>query len=386
MGPPRLECFSSIPADREYQFWRRWNEFVQSFGTNAFYLGGFIDHYMKAYLKDSRRSGWTPKLFVMGVEGMLVGGAALNVRGVYGERTATLLLPKAYGADFVVDPEYREVFVSSVLEFLFKKAKCQFLDLTLPCESPNVGIIQERCRALGYEVNNAPLREDLREHSVIEVNGTWEDFKSSRGSGFVRRYKEIEQLLSKAGNWRTRQVPLDGPGPVEIIDTIERNSWKDGWRRERGIASDPNLPAFFAYWKLKSSLPGYYPSLYLLELNGEPIAHTIMMKLNGVALLRKTSFDQRYAKLSPGEYVQNAAIQDAFNSGEVSMIDFLTALPYLRRWTAKRLPRERVTASRSVPVLTSAVKTLEKSSLLRSTYKTLWRSRRRGPREGVATK
>jgi hypothetical protein len=358
----------AIGAAEGSEFWERWNNFVRRYGTSGFYFGGFAECYMNA----SRNAGWTPRLIVGESDGRLVGVAVLQTRGVLGGRTATSSYPRNYGTDFVVDPQYGERFIQNTLRFLFEKLRCQYLDLIMPSESPNLEFLKQASSSLGFQFTSAPLRKEFAEHSVIEVTGTWDEFKRMRGMKFVRRYRDIERLLSKSGNWTTQRIPLDGPEPVRMIETIERNSWKDAWRKERGVSHDPNLPVFFANWTLKSSSGGYLPEVFLLVLNGEPIAYTIVSQLNGVALLCKTSFDKRYAKASPGEYIQNVALQHLFESRGVVRIDFLTALAYLNRWTSLRYTRERVTISRTVPLLSAIVKTVGRSSLAREAYNAIW--------------
>ena len=364
---PEVES-QEIGARESSEFWGKWNSLVRRYGSNGFYFGGFVECYMNA----SRDVGWTPQLIVGKSDGRLVGVAALQTRGVVGGRTASSLFPRNYGTDFVVDPQYRGRFVRNTLKFLFEKLRCQYLDLIMPSESPNLECLRQSSNSLGFQLANAPLRREFTEHSVIEVAGTWDEFKSKKGPKFIRRYREIEKLLSKSGNWTTQRTPLDGPEPVGMIETIERNSWKDAWRRERGVQHDPNLPALFANWTLKSSSGGVLPELFLLKLNGVPIAYTIVLQLNGVALLCKTSFDRRYAKASPGEYIQNVALQHLFESRAVSRIDFLTALAYVNRWTSLRYTRERVTVSRTVPILSDVVRTLKRSGLVREAYNAVW--------------
>ena len=368
LGPLKMDSFQAVGSSESSAFWADWNSLVRQHGTNGFYFGGFVECYMSA----ARRVGWTPQLIVGRSDGRLVGVAALQTRGIYGARTATSAFPRNYSTDFVVDPRHREDFIRGALKFVFEKLKCQHIDLIVPGESPNLGLLRQSSGALGLRFGVAPLRKEFTEHSVIEVSGTWDEFKSAKGKKFFSRYREIERLLNKSGDWTTARIPLDGPGPVEMVETVERNSWKDAWRKERGVLHDANLPAIFAYWRLKSSAGGYLPDLYLLKLNGEPIAYTIVLQLNGVALVCKTSFDNRYAKASPGEYVQNVALQDLFESGRVVRIDFLTALAYLSRWTSLRYRRERVTVTRTVPLLSAVVDTLGRSSIVRGGYNAVW--------------
>jgi hypothetical protein len=362
--------FQVISSEQDVGFWTRWNKLVDEHGTNAFYLGGFVEYYMS----ECRSAGWTPLLMVMDVEDRLVGGAALKTKGIIGGRSAELLLPKVYGTDFVLDPQYREVFVHRLLRLLLVDLRCQIVDLTLPSESPNLSFMKGWCNALGLRLDRTPLREDLREHYVIDVAGNWNDFRNSRGKNFAHRFRDTEHLLKKAGESKVRQLNIDSAESEDIINTIEENSWKNTWRRERGIRSDPNLPAFFAYRKSKYPQERF-PRFWLLELNGVPIAYTIIIELNGVALLCKTSYDRRYAKMSPGEYVQNAAIKEMFDSQRFSKIDFLTSLPYIQRWTSHRLARERVAILRPVPVLSTIVRTFGRSKHVRAAYKTLRRDK-----------
>lgn len=170
MSYPEQVSFQAITSEKDLGFWLRWNDLVRKYGTNAFYLGGFIEHYMKG----CRSEGWTPLLVVMTAQERLVGGAALRTKGVIGGRTAELLVPTGYGTDFVVDPQHREAFIRKLLRFLMINMRCQFLELVVPSESPNLGLLKGYSMTLGFEIDNAPLEEYLRKHSVIKVVGTWD--------------------------------------------------------------------------------------------------------------------------------------------------------------------------------------------------------------------
>jgi hypothetical protein len=370
MGLVGQESFQAIAEVRDPAFWARWNVFIRSFGTNAFYLGGFVEYYMGT----ARSQGWTPRLCFMTVDGRMVGAAALLTRGVPGGRTATSLLPREYGTDFVVEPKHRQAFVHTLLRFLVKELKCQFFDLILPSESPNLQSLMEASRTLGCKFETPLIANRFKQHRVIEVPGSWDKYRETRGKDFDYRHRRIEELLKKDGELEIRRLDLDGPEIVNIIKTIERNSWKDAWRLGQGAESDPHLPAFFTYWNRKSSENTPLPKVWLLELNGEPIAHHIVLQLNGTALLCKTSFDQRHTKKSPGIYINNLSVQDLINSREVSKIDFLTDLPYQQRWTSLCLPRERVLVSRSIPLLSGLVRTLRGNTYVRTAYRALRRS------------
>jgi hypothetical protein len=360
IGEVSLRSVTRIENPNE--FWLRWDDFVRNFSANALYLGGFVSYYCMI----ARQQGWTPQLIEMTVDGKLVGIATLRTKGILGARRARSLMPPACGADFVVDPIFREEFVSKAVGFILKKLRCQFLDLTIAAESPNLEALRKACKFLGPEFEAPAGEEHFREHSVLRVQGTWEEFKSRKGKDFARHYERIERKLGSAGRWQVTSAAIDGPDTVKKINAIESNSWKSTWRREKGVRADENLVALLDYWKSESSRRGGLPRVWLLELNGNPIAYEIACQLNGVVLQCKTSYDDRYKEFSPGDFIIHAAIRDLFDSGKVTTIDFLAKIPSNARWTSLVLQREIVTVSRTIPVVSTLVTNLGKNRYVRA--------------------
>jgi hypothetical protein len=349
-------------------FWLDWNKVVKTYGDNACMLGGFTEH----FARDSGQGGWTAELVRMrATHGELVGVAALRTRGVFGARVATQLLSPVYGTDFVVDPQYREDFIRKTLEHVFDRLRCQSLDLTLPSESPSIESLHEESDSLKFRLETAPLKPHHEEHSILPVKGTWEEFRAARGGDFSRHYRKIEKKLDRTGRWVVSRLYIDNSESVGKIETIEGNSWKHEWRKERGVTSDFDLDALLEFRNSKYSDRADLPRLWLLELDGRPIAYAVALVLNRVAILCKTSYDRQYAGLYCGDYVQNAALKDLFDQQNVSRIDFLTPLPYHHRWTSLRSRRVRMIISRPVPILSALVTVSQRSKRLRGTYNAL---------------
>jgi len=366
MQPQELVTIEEVTGAQDTKFWSSWNAFVRRFGTNPLYLGGYVEFSMRYPAR-----GWTPTLVVMKAGEKIVGAVGLKTSGVFGARVATNLYPVVHGTDFVVDPEYEKHFVRRVLGFLLDDLRCQFLDLTLPSESLILPLLKETCLSMRLKMVSAPLKDYQVEHTVLQVEGTWDEFERMRGGNFIRHFRKIEHKLGNAGKWRVERLYLDGPNSVSRVAEVEKNSWKEQSRKERGnTKGDPNLPQLFGYWESKAQ-DGDMPRLWLLVLNDMPIAYAIGAQLNGVAFLCKTSYDHRYANFYPGDYVQNAAIRDQFDSKVISTVDFLTPLSYHRRWTDHRQLRERVVISRTIPVLTDIVNSLSASAKVRQVYRTV---------------
>ena len=52
--------------------------------------------------------------------------------------------------------------------------------------------------------------------------------------------------------------------------------------------------------------------VWFLELNGLPIAYVLVFKHNHVLFFEKTSYDQRFKPVSPGNFLFNELIESIF--------------------------------------------------------------------------
>jgi len=270
----------------------------------------------------------------------LVGLALLKTRGGIAE----FLLAASYSPDLVVLDQFRRIFLEELMKFLYAGLGCQFVDFTLPSESPTVRLLRKWAKGIYKE---SPIDEPYADsHSVLEVKGSWKDFCETRGKNFSRHYAKIERKLDEAGAWRVSNSNIDNPDIVAKIRGIESNSWKNV---ERNGREDPYLEATLEYWKLAPpNFTSFLPQAWLLELNYEPIAYAIVLPLNCHAFMAKTSYNARYGRLYAGEFIQNFAIREMYDSGAISKIDFMSVLPYHRRWTKVSMSRTRIITARGI--------------------------------------
>jgi hypothetical protein len=319
-----------------------WDSFVASMGTNWYLLGGFI----RIQMVRSRRQRGTPIVVLRLAEGSVVGVCAFEMRQRYGLRFARFLLPADYSPDFLVTPEHRQSFVAASLELLLERMKCQAVELIFPKGSPQEAASNTYCEGKGLR----PFVKDAGKHSVLPVDGAWREFEGRRGSNFRNHFKKVEAKLTERGPWRLLQDRANSLESIDRITTIERHSWKHRGRREQRpdlAGLDPTLLAYTMY-NGPGLMDALCPQAWFLELQETPIAYAIVVEINGVAYLAKTSYDDRYHDLYPGEYVQNAAIRSLFDSKLVYRLDFMTFLRYHKRWTYSLEKREAMRISQGV--------------------------------------
>jgi hypothetical protein len=322
-----------------------WNQTINKYSSNPLFLSGFIKQSMDYYCAN----GWSPLLVVTSTGKLIVGIAPLMTKKKFGVRFVKFLSELAFSPDFYVDEQYRETFMANTLNFLFRTLKCQFVDLGMPNESPNLKILEQQCKTNRvYFYAKHGRWADMR-HSIIPVLCNWDTFKSMRGQNFKRMLKRLERKLNQAGQWRIIHFENENIGPEAIrrIFEVEKKSWKQAWRTERAKDTDQDLLIICqgAQHTIRVE-PNFQWSVWFLELDNEVIAYALVLQYKEAAFIIKTSYDERYRRLQPGIFVNNEAIRDLFNKRQVKKIDYLTDLDFHRNWTSLHLTRVRVMLSR----------------------------------------
>jgi hypothetical protein len=318
-----------------------WNVSISKCSRNPFLLSGFV----KQFMESNRSRGWTPLLLVISTDNKIIGISPLKTKKKFGVRFAKFLPKSSFSPDFIGDDQYKEIYIAHTLDFLFKTLHCQFVDLTLPAESPNLRTIKQKCQANRTHF----FTTSGIGHRILPIECTWAEFEKFRGGNFRRKFKKIEQHLDSIGLWRITCIEKENEEmdiTKKVLD-VERMSWKEGRRTQRGIKIDPDLMMVWAGSQyMAKTEPDFKWSVWLLELNDQTLAYLLACQYKEVAYFTKTSYDGRYKRFTPGIYICNAAIRELFNKHRIRKVDFLTDLPFMETWTSLCSPRVRIVMSR----------------------------------------
>jgi hypothetical protein len=343
------EMFATIGVD--------WNRIIRECGANPFMLTELLVEFIGLHM----REGWHPLLLVLSVDGVPVGVAPLITRKRFGLRVTRFLLAPDLSPDFALEDRYRGQCIGQIVQFVFQKLRSDLLELTLPADSPNRGLLKAECesRMLHYELQKMARLG----HRLVPIYPSWDAFLSSQKHGFRSAGGELVYLkhqslvdvnrmkrnLSRAGTWRIDYVDDLGKEPDEVqrIYAVEKLSWKEKWRRHRGLAEEDLHVKIQGSIHASASEPSFKCSVCFLELNGQTIAYALIMEYGKLAYCAKTSFAEEYRRLSPGVFVVNESIHALCDQGQVREMDFLTDLPFHKRWPCTIAMRVRVVVSRS---------------------------------------
>jgi CelD/BcsL family acetyltransferase involved in cellulose biosynthesis len=332
----RIPSISVIPDELE-KSGNDWNEFIRRSGANPFLFSGFVKEIMAL----NRARGWSPLLLSVIKDRRIIGVAPLMTRVRYGIRQATLL--PTFFADLAFEDPYRELCIRLVLEYVFQRVHCAVLHLTLPAESPNVDMLRVSCERSGTSCYVHPTSG----HTIIRVEGTWNEFQQARGRNFRKYFRALDRRFHRSGSCRILRLNCDGtdPAAIERVHHVEKVSWKET-DRKCVDETDEDLSVILKGSMKTAGEPGFRCWGCFLELDGRTLAYALVLEYKKVGILSKTSFDESFRKYYPGTYVLNESVRRLFDDARVASIDFVTDMPFHRRWSSKCLGRVRITMCR----------------------------------------
>jgi CelD/BcsL family acetyltransferase involved in cellulose biosynthesis len=292
----------------------------------------------------NRFRGWSSLVVVIYAYNSIVGIVPLVTKTKFGVRFVKFLSGTWPWADFILTNHHRDACIERTLNLLFNTKMCQYVEFTMPSESPNLRILKQKSKAKRLSFTTRPSTG----HNTLSINSSWDEFIASKSQKFRKNFRHYRNKLDKAGSWRITSIQSgsDRSDVFRKILDVEKNSWKERWRLRKGVQKDADLLMIWTGAQRMARIAPFFTwCVHFLELNDQTLAYTFVLKYKDVAFMAKTSYHAFYKDLSPGIYVQNAAINKVFNSKRIKKIDFITDLSYLRTWTSHSLPRVNITLS-----------------------------------------
>ncbi len=194
----------------------------------------------------------------------------------------------------------------------------------------HVGSAASALRSAGYSVTGAqgplsPWRPlpSSREELLASISG-------NARSQFRGRRRDLERegkLVLRRG---------EGARDLDLVLRLEGSGWKH--REGTAVLSNPWTDALYRGFAESAAARGWL-RLYLLELDGRPIAADLGCAFAGGGFLLKTGFDETYSRFSPGLVLRGEVLQASIDEG-LGHYDFLGGPdPYKLRWGAEVRPR-----------------------------------------------
>lgn len=316
-----------------------WNAFINRYSDNPFFLYEFLTEYIDM----NREQSWDPLIFVGHDDDEIVGIAPLMTKKVLGVRLVTTILKPYDTPDFIVIEKFRKEFIECIIDHLFQTIGCNVIDLVLSPQTKNLDILVKMCRVKRIRFGTEPYIG----HRMLKVNGDWKLFEKHMTGTSRKHFRQAERKLNDMGSCKImcfEKKERKSVGDHKLVE-IDKRSWKETWRARRGKKIDPELLILLnGSGQVASSVPDFKCKTWVLELNNRPIAFVVIIQYKKTAYIAKTSYvaHASYERYSPGLLIMNAAIRDLFEGKSVVDIDFLTDMPFMKRWPTSCQRRTRI--------------------------------------------
>jgi CelD/BcsL family acetyltransferase involved in cellulose biosynthesis len=202
-----------------------------------------------------------------------------------------------------------------------------------------------RCLAPALRAWGLNLEEhDGGRNTFIDLQGTWADFYATRS----RRLKKANNLaanrMKKAGEICIERIvegAADKPAVAAAIDAAIAISSRS-WKQETGNSLDrPGPRAFIERLSELSSGKGWM-SLWLMHLQGRPVAMEYQIVDNGRVHALRSDFDRSSEDASPGSHLFRHLLEASFDCGLRRYYMGPGDNAYKLRWTDQGDPLRRL--------------------------------------------
>jgi CelD/BcsL family acetyltransferase involved in cellulose biosynthesis len=313
----------------------QWNAIVKKSSNNPFLLFGFVKYTMIHETKSGN-----PLVVIISEGKNIIGIAPLKMKTIFGGRRRVEFLQSDWSSDFIFDRKYRKTCAEYICEFILKNLKCNSARFVFSHDSPNLSFFLRHCKLRRIRLAVYPEKG----RRIVPLTSTWVEFEASRPRSRRKNIRRLKRNFSKVGSWKV--TCIEGNQQSEVskrIFEVEKKSWKETWRDQRG-KTDWHLPIILkASKELSEKKQDFKLRAWFLELEGKTIAYLLGIIYKKVAFLVKTSYDDQYRKFSPGIIAHSVVLQQLFEESQYEYIDFISDLKYLRDWANKCLSRVGVT-------------------------------------------
>jgi CelD/BcsL family acetyltransferase involved in cellulose biosynthesis len=212
------------------------------------------------------------------------------------------------GATLVADP--------ALLDALSHSLPPMAIQLDLMCNDPQVGAVL---------AGPAP-RQHLLNHALtmrIALDGSLADYWSARArlQSNIKRYQK--RLLENGIVQRHVHIVE----PDRMVDAVDRYAALEGagWKGRNGTAVDAT-PAQHQFYRdlLRRAAANGHALVCELWFGDTLAASRLILRQNGMYVMLKTSYDERFSDYSPGRLLLRSVIEHAFGADPGGAIEFYT--------------------------------------------------------------
>jgi len=268
--------------------------------------------------------------------GKIIGIAPLMIfrdryKGLPYKRLGFIEDPNAPSMNFIIKQGGEESVLPAILAYLVEPGTNAWHAAVLNKLPAGSSMLRTSTNCFSQQKIKYLLRNG-QDSPYVPVNSDWETFLASTSVRFRKQLRNKINKLNKAGKVSFDvfdNIGVDGKHLEEAMSVSSRS-----WKQDQGtsMSSTPSRKRFFELLSSVASKNGWL-RIWLLYLNGNPIATEYHLEYKGRTHAMRGDFDKSHDSLSPGSVLEAHIIEHCFKKGLLEY-DFC-GLPYgyKLRWT-----------------------------------------------------
>ena len=276
-------------------------------------------------------------LFTMRQDNKLVGIAPLmwkkiSLHGLPVRRIGFMENNQSLHNDFIVLPEYRDLFLQKLIQTLFEQSNqwdvLYFRNFSL--KSKNYTSL---AKILNQGGRTWKLRTTPIDSPYLIPAGSWQTYLAGRSAKTRKNLRNVQNKISKAGNVTIRRITTreEFLACKEKLFEVAQQSWTGGVGDSLGSLNNKD---FFESLALNAAEKGWLV-IWVLFLDNKMIAVEFHLKAYGKEHALRGHYLPEFAPLSPGTFLEMSILQRIFEGPErVQLYDFCGSFEgYKKKWT-----------------------------------------------------
>lgn len=258
-----------------------------------------------AFYKEGRLIGIAPTI-------LSASSAVLSQR-----RFTFLTVPDTQHCDLIAAPgDLHDVVTAFALKLYAMRRAWDVIDLSHFSETSSAcALLSDLLPAHGILSQRTPMSGN----PYVSLSDSWENYYASRSRRLKKHVNQTGNRVAKLGEVRVCRVTGMGEPAVQVSKALDESvaismkSWKSGTEYALGNEG-PN--AFIRRLTAHARRNGWL-SLWLMYVNGKPVASEYQLEFNGNVHALRADFDDAYGAQSVGSHLNFCVLRGLFDQGLV---------------------------------------------------------------------
>lgn len=223
-----------------------------------------------------------------------------------------LTVPDTQTCDLITEPKNRSLVVQAICEALHNRRK-EWDRLTLRYLHDTTSSLHEL--KAGFEKHRYTSAARIQGPNLfVNLGPTWDTYYGTRSRSLKKANNLAANRLKKAGPVTIQWITNDSVGDTSVDQALQQaidisgRSWKQG----TGNSLDQAGPKAFIGTLTKHAAKNGWLSLWLLSIDGTPLAMEYQLLDGENVYALRADFDAQHEEISPGSHLMRTLLETLF--------------------------------------------------------------------------